>query len=492
VRNALLLIFMLCGIVYAQELQIERFFYLDRGSDHYAPTIEQITPNEIALIGLRKFFVFDTLGRVDIDRIIPGCDTSFSLSSYSHRIFRLDTNQNPGWLHQKGLRVFDEEGFCISEELYITRITDDGDSLWSFVHDIEDYYGCSGICEAGENNFWAAGIVYPPQEEPTIMHFLKFSNDGELLMERFHDSNPRVRTRSFVRSIAACENGGLIGVGKKEGRRILEKYGWMLRLDSEGDTVWTRMVEAAPETLIIRNEEFVHERVGEFEHILELNDGNYLVGGFLYHNTGGINRYTGWMLKISSDGEIIWEREIREPVLHGNGGNFNYYGWRELNDGNILYYEKRNHVEVIIFDPDGNSVFFWLPEPDELGNIYSLGSALDGGFYAWEGRVVKLSYRPNDVLEQPYETKLTFCLYPAFPNPFNSSTHFDFTMPFSGAVSLSLFNSNGRRVDEIFNGVKPTGVHSSTVNANDLHAGVYFLRLDRTTGSTTQKIILMR
>jgi len=36
-----------------------------------------------------------------------------------------------------------------------------------------------------------------------------------------------------------------------------------------------------------------------------------------------------------------------------------------------------------------------------------------------------------------------FDLYPAFPNPFNSSARVDFTMPVDGSVSLSLYNLNG-------------------------------------------------
>ena len=64
-----------------------------------------------------------------------------------------------------------------------------------------------------------------------------------------------------------------------------------------------------------------------------------------------------------------------------------------------------------------------------------------------------------------------------FPNPFNPSTRIRYAVPFSGAVTLSLFNVVGQEVAVLFDGVHIAGVHEVEFRNPGLSSGVYFYRL---------------
>ena len=69
------------------------------------------------------------------------------------------------------------------------------------------------------------------------------------------------------------------------------------------------------------------------------------------------------------------------------------------------------------------------------------------------------------------------------PNPFNNSTAIDYSVEEKGKVSLSLYDTNGRMVKKLVDGRKTAGNYSVELNAGDLPAGTYVMRL-RTKGRT--------
>jgi len=80
----------------------------------------------------------------------------------------------------------------------------------------------------------------------------------------------------------------------------------------------------------------------------------------------------------------------------------------------------------------------------------------------------------------------------AYPNPFNSSTIIDFSLPEPGKVNLTLYNINGRTVETIAEGLFTPGRHSITIEAGDLSSGIYFLKSDIAGKAGTMKLLLLR
>lgn len=79
------------------------------------------------------------------------------------------------------------------------------------------------------------------------------------------------------------------------------------------------------------------------------------------------------------------------------------------------------------------------------------------------------------------------------PNPVRDrSADIFFSIPATGKVSLKVYDSAGRLVTTLVDGVKQSGFYKETWDARDLGNGVYFCRLEGGKLSTTRKIVLMK
>ena len=88
-------------------------------------------------------------------------------------------------------------------------------------------------------------------------------------------------------------------------------------------------------------------------------------------------------------------------------------------------------------------------------------------------------------------------LFPNYPNPFTSQTTFEFATETSETVNLSVFDSMGRRIVTLFDGIKEAGLHQLTWHGYDqarkrVANGVYFYRLRAGAFEETKKLILLR
>ena len=101
-----------------------------------------------------------------------------------------------------------------------------------------------------------------------------------------------------------------------------------------------------------------------------------------------------------------------------------------------------------------------------------------------------------ELVELPTE----FSIISTYPNPFNSSTTIKYGLPWSGNVSLRIYNPLGQQVGTVFEGYQYPGFHTATLAANNLPSGLYFIRLQHTPlirggargDSVTRKLILTR
>ena len=92
-----------------------------------------------------------------------------------------------------------------------------------------------------------------------------------------------------------------------------------------------------------------------------------------------------------------------------------------------------------------------------------------------------------------------FSLSPNHPNPFRTTTEFQYALPEGARVEMSLYSVQGTRVQVLVDGIRGVGVQSVRVDGRALKPGVYFLRF-RATSMTdasrrftqTEKIQVLR
>ena len=91
---------------------------------------------------------------------------------------------------------------------------------------------------------------------------------------------------------------------------------------------------------------------------------------------------------------------------------------------------------------------------------------------------------------------VSFSLYPAYPNPFNSSCVIPYALSRRDHVQLLVYNILGQRVATLVDGIKDAGTHRLTWNAQEQSTGIYFMQLKSITDPSQQtpvrKVLLLK
>ena len=80
----------------------------------------------------------------------------------------------------------------------------------------------------------------------------------------------------------------------------------------------------------------------------------------------------------------------------------------------------------------------------------------------------------------------------AYPNPFNPSTSFELNVNQAGNISVMIYNVNGQIVDVLHQGYKDAGVHSMTLNGQNLSSGMYIVKATSADVTVSQKVMLIK
>jgi FG-GAP-like repeat len=86
----------------------------------------------------------------------------------------------------------------------------------------------------------------------------------------------------------------------------------------------------------------------------------------------------------------------------------------------------------------------------------------------------------------------TFALDSPHPNPTNAAGRFDFVIPRSSSVCISLLDVSGRRAAVLINGDQQPGRHSASFDASDLSPGLYWLELRAPGTRITRPVAVIR
>lgn len=150
-----------------------------------------------------------------------------------------------------------------------------------------------------------------------------------------------------------------------------------------------------------------------------------------------------------------------------------------------------------------------LTDLDEFGNLkfeYNFRNVYHTVLQDWfgfspgrTGGVVGEDYQSIGFIANPIVTShsehpspQSFSLSQNYPNPFKGRTTIDYELEQAGAVSLRVFDMQGRMVNEVVQRSQPAGRHSVTFNADRLPAGTYLYRLQAEGYLETRKMIVLK
>ena len=98
---------------------------------------------------------------------------------------------------------------------------------------------------------------------------------------------------------------------------------------------------------------------------------------------------------------------------------------------------------------------------------------------------------PSDAPERP-SSPLSLELSQNFPNPFNSRTFIQFSLPAEMDVKLTVLNVLGQTVAELYDGRLEQGAHSISFEAQGISSGMYYYKLQTPVGTVARKMFYVK
>jgi hypothetical protein len=195
-------------------------------------------------------------------------------------------------------------------------------------------------------------------------------------------------------------------------------------------------------------------------------------------------------------------RKLYNSVHPGRiSGTVSYSNGLPLNDA-IVYLETYKG-ELISFGVTGTNGNYFIPNVGEgefaitsnrIGFVnnsvfgiimdYNFGTELPNNNFSLK-QTVSVS-QISSIVPSVYS------LYQNYPNPFNPATTIRFDIQKSGNAKISVYDAQGKLIQDIVNQFIPTGGFEVSFDAKNLSSGMYYYRMEINGYSITKKMMLVK
>jgi hypothetical protein len=127
-------------------------------------------------------------------------------------------------------------------------------------------------------------------------------------------------------------------------------------------------------------------------------------------------------------------------------------------------------------------------------DVIKQGENVFGYAVTLNGRILRLvdSVSVIGIHNNNTEIPDDYSLQQNYPNPFNPSTNISFQLPENGLVNISIYDINGKLVEELINKSLSAGNHLIDWNAINYPSGIYFYRISAGNFTDVKKMILVK
>lgn len=205
--------------------------------------------------------------------------------------------------------------------------------------------------------------------------------------------------------------------------------------------------------------------------------------------------YYKLLISIDFDGEYMWKYifddeesdDFWQPLICDSegtvyvGSTFGYNYYAIASDGTLKW-------KLPLTSP--------IQQIDNTGAISENGTLFLGTHYTillphqWR-TLMAIRDTVTSVKEENNEA-LVYHLTQNFPNPFNATTNFKYTIPQSGRVTIKVFDLIGSEVLTLLDRYQEAGSYDVIFRAKDLASGIYFYTLTSGNFIATKKLILLK
>lgn len=312
------------------------------------------------------------------------------------------------------------------------------------------------------------------------IHLIILDSTNDVLTDRFFGDSS---AHEFCNDMLISPNGDILVIGNKDSGDVVSTgTAWIARFDSAAGFLWSREYDYS------LNDEF-------FSNGCNAPEGGFLLIG----NQGRFNLGPGWFVRIEDSGDSIWTKKYYAENGHldsvpidvlatpsgflcvGVYNTFNPWAIHLATNGSISW-------QVCCWGNDRQTYYV-----ARLGN----GSTyLAGRTYSSENipypYLVCMTDDSTSGTQAHSAARLLVALHPNYPNPFNPSTEISFDLPHSMQASLKVYDVLGREVAELVDGVMTAGAHTIQFDGTAFASGIYFYRLQAEAFVETKKMILLK
>jgi hypothetical protein len=279
-------------------------------------------------------------------------------------------------------------------------------------------------------------------------------------------------------------DGGFIVVGHTDAAGASDVDLYLIRTDANGDTLWTRR-HGGP------NVEFGYC-------VRPTSDGGFIVAGSTESYGAGQSDF--YLVKTNALGDSLWTRTYgghhyeyaRSVITNNNGYTIVGHSQSFGNADKDMYIVRTTLLGDVLWAKVIGE------EREDWG--YDIETTSDGCYVvagytnsygesdnkAW---LVKLEADPTAVDDKVLSPRVSIRCH---PNPFNPATTITYRLPEDCLVTVSVYDTAGRKLAVVYDGAQVKGEQTLHWNAMGFPSGVYFVRLDASGETHTVKTILLK
>jgi hypothetical protein len=435
--------------------------------------------------------------------IVVGKSSDFGEPYGDVFLIRTNANGDTLWIRTYGgagpdqgysVRQTSDGGFIIAgqckayyyadADVYLIRTDADGDTLWTRT------FGGSGdeigksVWQTSDGGFVVGGHTNSYGAGASDAYLIRVDEDGDTLWTRTYGG----AGKDDCDAVQETFDGNLVALGSTESWGPGWNAVYLIKTDASGDVLWTRTYGGDS---------------GDYgRDVQETTDHGYIIVG----ETGSFAPYGIYLVRTDADGDTIWTRAYGESdaqaVEQTYDGGYVAVGATWFPCGMEVHCAN---IYVVKTDPAGEVE--WTDEyggaDDDVADAIQQTS--DGGYIlagfteSYEGGHILLLRLEGDLAGGGPLTDRGGCRFRVtiMPNPSNAGVSVYCSIERSAHVRITVHDLLGRKVRTILNKRVNPGRHAAIWDGTDyqgdyVQSGVYFCRVQTAAYAETRKVILAR